>query len=210
MEKTSPIRVLIADDHPVIREGLTALLNRRRDMTVVAEASNGREAVAQFLLHRPDVGLVDLRMPEMGGAEAIAAIREQAPSARLIVLTTYDDDEDIQNGFRAGARAYLLKDTPREQLLECIRAVHEGRMLIPPNIAAKLADHMGASELTPRETEVLRLVAEGKPNKVIAATLFISEGTVKTHMNSLLRKLDAADRTQAVTVALKRGILRLD
>jgi len=210
VEKTSPIRVLIADDHPVIREGLTALLNRRRDMTVVAEASNGREAVAQFLLHRPDVGLVDLRMPEMGGAEAIAAIREQAPSARLIVLTTYDDDEDIQNGFRAGARAYLLKDTPREQLLECIRAVHEGRMLIPPNIAAKLADHMGASELTPRETEVLRLVAEGKPNKVIAATLFISEGTVKTHMNSLLRKLDAADRTQAVTVALKRGILRLD
>jgi two-component system NarL family response regulator len=165
--------------------------------------------MAQFLLHRPDVGLVDLRMPEMGGAEAIAAIREQAPSARLIVLTTYDDDEDIQNAFRAGAKAYLLKDTPREQLLECVRAVHEGRTLIPPNIAAKLADHMGAPELTPRETEVLRLVADGKPNKVIAAALFISEGTVKTHINSLLRKLDAADRTQAVTIALKRGILRL-
>ena len=210
MAKTEPIRVLIADDHPVIREGLAALVNRRRDMTVVAEVSNGREAVAQFLLHRPDVGLMDLRMPEMGGAEAIAAIREQAPSARLIVLTTYDDDEHIQSSFRAGARAYLLKDTPREQLLECIRAVHEGRTLIPPNIAAKLADHMSASELTPRETEVLRLVADGKPNKGIATALFISEGTVKTHINSLLRKLDAADRTQAVTVALRRGILRLD
>ena len=210
MTKTDPIRILIADDHPVIREGLTALLTRRKDMTVVGEASNGREAVAQYLLHRPDVGLMDLRMPEMGGAEAIAAIREQAPSARFIVLTTYDDDEDIQQGFRAGARAYLLKDTPREQLVECIRAVHEGRTLIPPGIAAKLADHMGATGLTPRETEVLRLVAEGKPNKVIAAALFITEGTVKTHINSLLRKLDAADRTQAVTVALKRGILRLD
>jgi len=194
----------------VVREGLTALLNRRRDMTFIAEASDGREAVAQFLLHRPDVGLVDLRMPAMGGAEAIAAIREKAPSARLIVLTTYDDDEDIQKAFQAGAKAYLLKDTPRDQLLECVRAVHQGRTLIPPNIAAKLADHMGASELTPRETEVLRLVADGKPNKVIAATLFISEGTVQTHVNALLRKLDAADRTQAVTIALKRGILRLD
>jgi len=208
--KTDAIRILIADDHPVVREGLTALLNRRRDMTVIAEATDGREAVAQFLLHRPDVGLVDLRMPKMGGAEAIAAIREQAPSARLIVLTTYDDDEDIQEGFRAGAKAYLLKDTPREQLIDCIRAVHEGRTLIPPGIAEKLADHMSASELTPRENEVLRLVADGKTKKGIERGQVITEGTVKTHINALLRKLDAADRTQAVTIALKRGILRLD
>ena len=209
MQKTSPIRILIADDHPVVREGLVALITRRADMIVVAEASNGRELVAEFLHHRPDVTLVDLRMPEMDGVDAIAAIRERAPSARVIVLTTYDDDEDIQRSLRAGAKAYMLKDTPREELMECIRAVHEGRTLIPPAIAAKLAETLGAPPLTPREIEVLGLVANGKSNKEIARTLFITEGTVKSHLNAMLRKLDAADRTQAVTIALKRGLLRL-
>ena len=209
MQKTSPIRILIADDHPVVREGLVALITRREDMIVVAEASNGWELVAEFLHHRPDVTLVDLRMPEMDGVDAIAAIRERAPSARVIVLTTYDDDEDIQRSLRAGAKAYILKDTPREELMECIRAVHEGRTLIPPAIAAKLAETLGAPPLTPREIEVLGLVANGKSNKEIARTLFITEGTVKSHLNAMLRKLDAADRTQAVTIALKRGLLRL-
>ena len=209
MEKINPIKILIADDHPVVREGLVALINRRPDMTVVAEVSNGRELISEFLNHRPDVALVDLRMPEMDGADAIAAIREQAPSARVVVLTTYDDDEDIQRALRAGAKAYMLKDVPREELITCIFAVHEGRTLIPPAIAIKIAEHVGTSTLTIREIEVLYLVADGKSNKVIAKTLFITEGTVKSHINTILRKLDATDRTQAVTIALKRGLLRL-
>lgn len=210
MDQTTPIRVLIADDHPVVREGLVALINRRPDMTVVAEASNGRELVTEFLSHRPDVTLVDLRMPEMDGADAIATIRERAPSARLIVLTTYDDDEDIQRSLRAGARAYMLKDAPREELLACIKAVHEGLTLIPPAIATKLAETIGVPTLTARELEVLDLAGGGKSNKEIAELLSITEGTVKSHMRSVLGKLDASDRTQAVTIALRRGILRLD
>jgi two-component system NarL family response regulator len=209
MKKTNRVRILIADDHPVLREGLVALINRRPDMVVVAEVSNGREAVEQFLRHRPDVGLLDLRMPEMDGVDAIAAIRQKIPTARLIVLTTFDEDEDIYRGLRAGAKAYLLKDAPRDDLLKCVRAVHEGQTIIPPPIAAKLADRLTTSELTRREIQVLQLVADGKGNKEIAVALSISEGTVKTHVSSILAKLDAADRTQAVTIALKRGILRL-
>ncbi|MBU0610258.1 MAG: response regulator transcription factor [Armatimonadetes bacterium] len=209
MQKISSIRILIADDHPVVREGLVALINRRPDMTVVAEVANGREAVAEFLRHRPDVALVDLRMPEMDGADALAAIRERVPAARVIVLTTYDDDEDIQRSLRAGAKAYMLKDAPREELLACIKAVHEGRTLIPPAIATKLAATIGASPLTPRQVEVLTLVADGKSNKEIAALLFVTEGTVKSHLHAVIGKLDAGDRTQAVTIALKRGLLRL-
>jgi len=209
MEKKSPIKILVADDHPVVREGLAALINRRPDMTVIAEVSNGRELVAAFLEHRPDVSLVDLRMPEMDGADAMKAIREQAPSARVVVLTTYDDEEDIQRSLKAGAKAYLLKDAPREDLLACIKAVHEGRTLIPPAIAAKMAETIGAPTLSPREIEVLELVAEGKSNKEIAAALSITEGTVKSHLSALLGKLGASDRTQAVTIALKRGLLRL-
>ena len=209
MQKTNPIKILIADDHPVVREGLAALIDRRPDMTVVAEASNGRELVAEFLLHRPDVALVDLRMPELDGADAIAAIRQQAPGARVIVLTTYDDDADIQRSLRVGAKAYLLKDAPRDELVACIKAVHEGRTLIPPAIAAKLAETIGTPPLTARELEVLSLVAEGKSNREIATLLFITEGTVKSHLSAMLGKLDAADRTQAVTIALKRGLLRL-
>lgn len=209
MQRTNPIRILIADDHPVVREGLAALINRRPDMMVVAEASNGREVVAAFLQHRPDVTLMDLRMPEMDGADAITAIRERAPSARVVVLTTYDDDEGIQRSLRAGAKAYLLKDAPREELLACIRAVHEGRTLIAPAIATKLAETIGAQPLTTREVEVLELVRDGKSNKEIGALLFIAEGTVKSHIHTMIGKLDASDRTQAVTIALKRGILRL-
>lgn len=204
-----PIRILIADDHPVVREGLVALINRRPDMVVVAEATNGRELVAEFLLHRPDVSLVDLRMPEMDGAAAIVAIRERSPSARVIVLTTYDDDEDIQRSLRAGARAYMLKDAPREELLACISAVHEGRTLIPQAIATRLAETIGSPSLTAREIEVLELVAGGKSNKEIATDLSITEGTVKSHLSAILAKLDASDRTQAVTIAIKRGLLRL-
>ena len=209
MKKTDRVRILIADDHPVVREGLVALINRRPDMVVVAEVSNGREAVEQFLRHRPDVALLDLRMPEMDGVDAITAIRQKIPTARLIVLTTFDEDEDIYRGLRAGAKAYLLKDAPRDDLLKCVRAVHEGQTIIPPPIAAKLADRLATSGLTRREIQVLQLVADGKGNKEIAVALSISEGTVKTHVSSILAKLDAADRTQAVTIALKRGILRL-
>jgi len=209
MDTKSPITILIADDHPVVREGLAALINRRPDMTVVAEVSNGKELVAAFLEHRPDVSLVDLRMPEMDGADAIKAIREQTPSARVVVLTTYDDEEDIHRSLRAGAKAYLLKDAPREELLACIKAVYDGRTLIPPAIAAKMAETISAPTLTPREIAVLELVAEGKSNKEIAASLSITEGTVKSHLSALLGKLDASDRTQAVTTALKRGLIRL-
>ena len=210
MKKKNALRVLVADDHPVVREGLAALINRRPDMAVVAEASTGQEAVEQFLLHRPDVALLDLRMPEMDGVEVIAAIREQVPTARLVVLTTYADEEDIHRSLRAGARGYLLKDAPRDELLDCVRAVHDGQTVIPPAIALKLASRLRATELTPRELDVLRLLATGQSNKQIAAALFIAEGTVKTHVNALLRKLAAADRTGVVTLALKRGLLRLE
>ncbi len=162
MTKTDRVRILIADDHPVVREGLVALINRQPDLVVVAEASNGREAVEQFLRHRPDVALLDLRMPEMDGVDAIAAIRQKIPTARLIILTTFDEDEDIYQGLRAGAKAYLLKDAPRDDLLKCVRAVHQGQTIIPPRIAAKLADRLTTSELTRREVQVLQLVADGQ------------------------------------------------
>lgn len=210
MNNMTPLRILIADDHPVVREGLAALISRSPDMTIVAEASNGREAVEQFLLHFPDVALLDLRMPEMDGVDAITAIRQQQPTARLIILTTFDDDENIFRGLRAGAKAFLLKDASRNDLLECVRAVHSGRTIIPPAIAEKLAYRLNSLALTPRELEVLHLIADGNGNKEIAETLFVAEGTVKTHVNAVLRKLDAIDRTQAVTIALKRGILRLE
>jgi two-component system NarL family response regulator len=210
MKADKAIRILIADDHPIVREGLAALLNRAHDMEVVAEAGNGREALKEFLRCRPDVVLVDLRMPEMDGVDAILAIREQAPDARVIVLTTYDGDEDIYRGLRAGAKAYLLKDAPREELMECIRAVHAGRMWIPPDVAAKLATRMGDEDLTPRELEVLQLMVQGKSNKEIGNVLGVSEGTVKIHVNHILEKLKVSGRTEATSAALKRGIVRLN
>jgi two-component system NarL family response regulator len=209
MNSVTPIRILIADDHPVVREGLAAMIKRRTDMTVVAEANHGQEAVALFHQHQPDVVLMDLRMPEMDGVEAILTIREQTPEARVIVLTTYDTDEDIYRALRAGAKAYLLKDTPREELLDTIRAVSAGRTRVPSDVAAKLVERVSSETLTAREVDVLRLIVAGHSNREIATLLYISEGTVKTHVNHILMKLGVSDRTQAVTTALKRGLVSL-
>ena len=179
------IRLLIADDHGVVREGLVAIINRQPDMEVVAEAKNGREAVALWKLHRPDVTLLDLRMPELDGVAALEEIRNEERAARVIILTTYDTDQDIYRGMRAGAKAYLLKDTPRADLLVCIRQVQAGQTFMSGGIAAKLAEHVGTEELTERETEVLRLMASGQSNKEIGGSLFISETTVKSHVKRI-------------------------
>jgi two-component system, NarL family, response regulator len=205
-----PIRILIADDHFVVRMGLSTLIDTQDDMTIVGEAANGKQAVEMFRALRPDVTLMDLRMPEMDGVEAIIAIRAQEPDARIIVLTTYDGDEDIYRAFHAGARAYLLKDMHHDDLLGALRAVHQGQRFIPPAIANRLAERIPRSELTTRELEVLKLIVKGMSNREIAATLFITEGTVKIHVNNLLGKLGVSDRTKAATTALQRGIVHLD
>jgi two-component system NarL family response regulator len=204
------IRVLIADDHPIVRDGLNAVINDQPDMEVVAEAANGNETVQLALEHRPDVLLVDLRMPQLNGLEVINAIRADWPQARIIILTTYDGEEDIYQALQAGAQAYLLKGMPRAELLDTIRAVHAGRKRIPPEVASKLAERISASELTERELEVLELIVAGQSNKEIGASLSITEGTVKAHVNSILGKLGVQDRTQAVTEALRRGIVHLE
>lgn len=206
--KSGSIRVLVADDHVVVREGLVALIGRQDDMTVIAEAANGIEAVAAWREHRPDVTLVDLQMPELDGAGAIEQIISTAPAARIVVLTTFDGDEDIYRGIRAGAKAYLLKDARREELLDCIRAVHCGETCIPSAIAAKLANRLHGEPLTARELDVLSSLAEGRTNKEIGMALDIGEGTVKTHVKSILSKLDATSRTEAAKVATRRGLLR--
>ena len=211
MSKDGAIRILIVDDHPVVREGLAALIDRRPDMTVVGEAGTGAEALVQFRTLTPDVTLMDLRMPELGGVAAIGQIRAEFPAARIIVLTTYDGDDDIYRGLQAGARAYLLKDAPREELLDAIRAVHAGQTRIPPAVAARLAERMmSGPDLSPRELEVLAGIVAGRSNREIGTDLTISEGTVKAHINSILGKLGVTDRTQAVTTALQRGIVHLD
>jgi DNA-binding NarL/FixJ family response regulator len=211
MKKSSqPIRVIIADDHPIVREGLGALIKSQKDMKVVSEAANGRQAVQQFLLRRPDVLLLDLRMPEMNGIEAIQAILKKAPKARIVVLSTYGGDEDIFKALKAGAKTYLLKDSPREQLLESIRAVHRGQLSIPSAIGARLAAHLGAPALTHRETEVIKLMAAGKSNKEIGTSLGVTEGTVKIHVGHILKKLGVTGRTEAIRVALERGIVHLE
>ena len=206
MSQENSIRILIADDHPVVRTGLALMLKYEPDMEAVAEASNGKEAVEMFRLHQPDVTLMDLRMPQMEGVQAITTIRAEFPTARIILLTTYDGDEDIYRGLRAGAKGYLLKDASCEQLLEAIRVVHAGRSRIPPSVGAKLAERMSNPELSDREREVVRLMATGKSNQEIGTALGITEGTVKFHVNNILSKLKVNDRTQAVIVALKRGI----
>jgi len=203
------IRILTVDDHLLLREGIAAVLEAQSDMVLVGEASNGREAIDRFRQLRPDVTLMDLRMPDMNGIDAITAICREFRNARIIVLSTYAGDVQAAAALRAGASGYLLKNLVRTELLDTIRAIHAGKRRVPPEIATEIAEHVADDSLTERETEILKGVAAGKSNKRIAAELDISEGTVKTHMKSILPKLDASDRTHAVMIALKRGILDL-
>lgn len=207
-EKTT--HVLIVDDHPVVREGFAAILEYLPDMTVVGRAASGSEAVRLFRQHRPDVTLMDLRMPEMDGVQAIEKICMEFPGAGIIVLTTFSGDEDIYRALHAGARGYLLKDAPVEELLKAIRVVRTGKKYVPSDVALKLVERISSMELTAREMEVLRLMATGQSNQEIAQALSIVEGTVKTHAISIFNKLGVHDRTQAVTAALRRGILTLE
>ena len=201
------IRVLIVEDHNVVRQGLVALLNVVDGLEVVGEAADGVEAIAAYRKSQPDITLVDLRLPKLSGVEVIQRIRMEAPHARLIVLTTYDGDEDIYRALKAGAKGYLLKGMTTEELIATIREVHAGKSHIPPAIAEKLTERMGTEDLTPREADVLEQIVNGKSNKEIATELAISEATVKTHINSLLSKLGVTDRTQAATAAIRRGIV---
>ena len=203
------IKIMVIDDQAVVRQGFVSLINTVSDMTVVAEGTNGRQAIDLYRLHRPDVALMDLRMPELGGVEAIMAIRKEFPDARLIVLTTYDGDEDIYRSLQAGAQGYLLKDMFFEELEDAIRKVHGGSRRIPAHVAERLAERMGSSDLTGREIEVLEQIVAGHSNKAIASRLNISEATVKSHINSILSKLGVNDRTQAATTALQRGLVHL-
>ncbi|MDZ8032094.1 response regulator transcription factor [Nostoc sp. DedSLP04] len=209
MNQPSSIRVLVVDDHPVVRQGLIGMLEEAPDIIIVGQGRNGHEAIAVFQQQQPDVTLMDLRMPEMGGVQAITVICNEFPNARIIVLTTYDTDEEIYQGLRAGAKGYLLKDSEPEELLTAIRTVTKGQQYIPINVAAKLVQRMTAPELSDRELEVLQLVGQGMSNQEISTALNISESTVKTHINRILSKLDVKDRTQAAIIALKRGIASL-
>jgi DNA-binding NarL/FixJ family response regulator len=200
---------MVVEDHHIVRQGLVALLNTVPDMTVVAEASDGKDALDLFRQHQPDVTLMDLRLPNMSGVETVTEIRKQFTTARIIVLTTFDGDEDIYRALQAGARGYLLKGMFGEELMEAIRAVHAGKSRIPAVIAERLALRMGGSPLTTRELDVLKLIVSGKSNKEIGTELAISEATVKTHINSILSKLSVTDRTQAATTALQRGLVHL-
>ena len=209
MEWSSTIRTRIVDDHSIVRQGLGTIINRDPEMTVIAQAEDGQQAIVLFREHQPDVTLMDLRMPKMGGVEAISAICTEFKSARIIVLTTYDSDEDIYRGLQAGAQGYLLKDAKPNELLNAIRTIDRGQKYIPPDVGAKLVQRMSNPELSEREREVLCLTAQGMSNQEIGAALSIGDSTVKSHINRILSKLGVNDRTQAVIVAVRRGIVSL-
>ncbi|HEY9626914.1 MAG TPA: response regulator transcription factor [Coleofasciculaceae cyanobacterium] len=206
---SSPIQILIVDDHPIVRNGLALMVKYESGMETLAEASSGAEAIEQFRRYQPDVTLMDLRLGDMNGVEVIAAIRQDFPKARIVILTTYDTDEDIYRGLQTGAKGYILKDAPLDELLKAIRTVHAGQQYIPPEVGAKLAERLSQPQLSERERDVLQLMAQGKSNQDIADNLHITENTVKYHVNNILSKLSVGDRTQAVLMALKRGIANL-
>jgi DNA-binding NarL/FixJ family response regulator len=203
------IRILCVDDHPLMREGITAVIQNEPDMLVIGEASTGQEALHEFRKHRPDITLMDLRLPDMSGIDALIAIRAEYVAARVIMLTTFEGDAEIQRALQAGARGYMLKSMPRKRLVEMIRKVHTGAKSIPPEIAAHLAEHLGDELLTRREVDVLQKMASGNRNRDIAEQLFISEETVKGHVKHIMEKLSASDRTEAVAIAVRRGIIQL-
>jgi DNA-binding NarL/FixJ family response regulator len=209
MSNADPIRILAVDDHPLLREGIAAIINSQPDMVIAAEAAKGSEAIQKYREVRPDVTLMDLRLPDISGLDALIAIRTEFADARIIVLTTFDGDVEIHRALAAGARAYVLKNTPPPDLLDVIREVHAGKKRVPPEVAAQIAQHLTDESLTARELDVLKHVAGGNRNRDIARRLFISEETVKVHMKHIMEKLAASDRTQAIAIALRRGIIRL-
>jgi DNA-binding NarL/FixJ family response regulator len=209
MSTQTTIRVLSADDHPLLREGIAAVINSQPDMTMVAQASTGREAISLFREHRPDVTLMDLRLPDISGIDALSAIRSEFPEARIVMLTTFEGDVEIHRSLEAGARGYVLKNMPPKELIEVVRQVNAGKKRIPQQVAAQLADHIADESLTVREIDVLRHVAGGNRNRDIAEQLSISEETVKVHVKHIMEKLGASDRTAAVTIAVRRGIIQL-
>lgn len=209
MTELAKIRVFSVDDHPLLREGIATIINNEPDMVMVAQAATGREAIHQFRAHRPDVTLMDLRLPDISGIDVMIAIRNEFTDARIVMLTTFEGDVDIQRALAAGARGYVLKNMPPQELADVVRQVHAGKKRIPPEVAALLAEHVSDETLTVREKDVLKHVADGNRNRDIAERLFISEETVKVHVKHIMEKLGANDRTEAVTIALRRGIIEL-